>query len=56
MVILAKLQWTLSKANLFHLKKKKKKNQTTIFFLVISFSAQTQPDIQNELNNIKIIY
>lgn len=54
MVILAKLQWTLSKANLFHLKKKK--NQTTIFFLVISFSAQTQPDIQNELNNIKIIY
>lgn len=55
MVILAKLQWTLSKANLFHLKKKKI-NQTTIFFLVISFSAQTQPDIQNELNNIKIIY
>lgn len=54
MVILAKLQWTLSKANLFHLKKKI--NQTTIFFLVISFSAQTQPDIQNELNNIKIIY
>lgn len=44
MVILAKLQWTLSKANLFQLEKK---NQTTIVFLVISFSAQTQPDIQN---------